>query len=388
MKQTIFFLVIINCIVVTQSHAMEDDIYTLKIVTQLTNKPYCAQYVTNNSIVVGHEKGCDILDIKDNRKIVNISSLPCYKLAVHPDQKKIAFAGHTTIGLYNVKTEKQEWLEQEEYHIISMYFNTHDNTILLCLHNNVTEREHYIKKRDYLGTLCGDSVKITDVASSAFCAEQHMLCVLEDNGHVLSVYNSSHLALKPKQICTSQIVQITQPTYDRCYVSSEGHIAINKGDGNVYVINRDAHTGNYKTTVAGCLHKIVKEAISRVFFYPKSSIILTISKVLREYKMQYWDAETRDVMCTMEFPFPDECIHDFSFSPDRKEVMFNFSKQCIMTCSVPFEVRYKDKTKERFPYMLFLLKKYIDRHQAILGQEIPEDIRLLLAHTLLETFER
>lgn len=384
MKHSVLFLVLVSSIVAMQSYAMEDDIYTLAVVTQLTNKPFCAQYVTNNSIVVGHEKGCDILDIKNNKKIVNITSMPCYKLAVLPDQKKIAFAGHTTIGLYNAKTEKQEWLEQEEHYINSIHFNTHDNTILLCLHNKTIEHEHYIKKRDYFGELCADSVKIIGVTSSAFCAEQHMLCVLENQGHVLSVYNTSNLALEPKYICRSRFVDLT---YDRCYVSSEGHIAINESDGNVRIIHRDAATGNYKKTMAECLHKKVCENISRVFFYPRSSIILTISNILREYKMDYWDAETRDVLCRMDFSILRECIHDFSFSPDRKKVMFTFSKQC-MIFPIPFVVRYEDKTEERFPILLFLLQQYIDQHQAILGENIPKEIRLLLAHNLLERFER
>src|SRR5438105_3274341 len=132
MKYKLHFLTIIHFIAIQSSYAMENRNNQLQIIKKLTAIPIAVDtqrpnlelfhvigYVTNNSVVIGHRNGCSILDINTDKEINKISNVPCYKVAVHPNQKKIAFSAITTINLYDVETNKQEWSKSEKH-----YFST------------------------------------------------------------------------------------------------------------------------------------------------------------------------------------------------------------------------------------------------------------------------
>jgi len=363
---------------------MENENNTLQIMKKLAvaniTKAYSVRYVTNENVVIGHEGGCSIVDIKHGKEVEKISDLRCYKVAVHHHQKKILFSDGETIGLYNIEAHKTEWSILEEHIVKTIDFNTYDDTILFYLMHSSGPND-IIKKRDFLGNVCGDDVIIekttVNISNNVFCSEKQIMCVREQGVNVLSLYDASNLTLKPKQIVCSR---------SKHYISSEGNIAVKETDTNLITIIMNANRDDYTfVQLAGAMN----DGLSQIFFYSKDSILLAL---LRgddsNLKMRYWDVKTQQPICTVKFSCRHQFFPDFYFSPDGKEAIFVSSNEC-MTFPVPFEVRYyKDKTKERFPYMLFLLKKYIDRHQAVLDQDIPNDIRLLLAHTFFKTFER
>ena len=205
MKYNLFFVVMSNFFMVVQSsYAMENKNSTLEVIkkltaikpiavdTRLSNLKYfhAIEYVTNNSVVIGHRDGCSILDINNDKEIKKISDVPCYRLAVHPNQKKIAFSADTTIKLYDVETNKQEWSSSEEHYTRSILFNVCNDTIFLCLEPHA--------RCNYSGDRC-DNINPPDI-DVALCSEKQIMCTVKTFDGVVSLYDASNLTLKPKKI--------------------------------------------------------------------------------------------------------------------------------------------------------------------------------------------
>lgn len=389
----LFLLSIIGFIIVP-CYAMEG------VVKQCVEEPNCAQYITNNKIVVGHAKGCDIFDIKHNKHIVQISTFPCTVVAVHPDKTKIVFGGYDDryriLGLYDTKSSHQKWveLEKEEKDLLcydSIYFNTSDDTILYSLEAKKDPRR-FIQKRDYTGKLTADSLQCDFLPRIAFSVKQQMLCVLQEYGDLV-MYHGSCLLKELEKINTGPVVR--SQLHDSCCISSEGHIAIQRCYDHVDTIVRTLENGSM-VEQKGCLKKQENEKFFFTFFYPKDSIIVTMSEFIcdngdsdeHEYKMRYWDIKTGNVIDTMNCVVPYESIYDYSVGPKRKKISLVLADK-YMEFPVSWKVRHQDGTKEKCLYFWWVLKNHIANVQlSFQDLFIPQDIMPLLFKALLKTFRR
>lgn len=390
MKNTFFMLNIIACITMA-CNAMEDESSLDRV------QPECAQYITNKKIVVGHKKGCDIFNVKTNKKIIQISDLPCHAVAVHPDRTKIVFAGYNnqykTIGLYNRKTGMQEWLKSKKndagnecvIFAHSICFNQSNDTISYYLSDLL--HGYVVRKRNYAGELF-DILHDTAATHMALCAEQQALCVVKNDCSCV-VYNSSDLSEGPKKIATELF--INEEFSDHCCMSSEGNVAFLRLDGNVTTLVKSIQDGAVIES-KGQLNKAENEMFHYVYFYSKDSIVVTISSFFdedktvrkREYKIRYWDIKTGKVIHTTDLSGLYSGLQDYSFSPNLKNMLLSFKTEW-MKIPIPWQVVYQDKTKEFFPYSLFLLKEHISELK--LGN-VPLDVIKLLSKALLKAFRR
>ena len=88
----------------------------------------------------------------------------------------------------------------------------------------------------------------------------------------------------------------------------------------------------------------------------------------------------------MDLPFyttsSDQTV--LSFSPSGKKLFVNIGDTCA-ELEVPFEVIYQNDTKEKFPFILFLLKNYSSHWDDI---EIPQDVNNFISKILLEVHKR
>src|SRR5438445_7098286 len=156
MKYNLFFLIIIYFFILTQaSNAMEKQGNKLILFQEIAavKKSTIVKYLTNDQVVIGGE-GCSIINLFTNEER-KISNFNCSYVAIHPNKKKIAFSHHKTIELYNIETNKSEWVSEEKYPINSFGFSPCGNTLFLCLAENA-EGSHLITKRNYLKNSCGD----------------------------------------------------------------------------------------------------------------------------------------------------------------------------------------------------------------------------------------
>ena len=124
----------------------------------------------------------------------------------------------------------------------------------------------------------------------------------------------------------------------------------------------------------------------RMIFYPRGLVLAVSSMLIYSKKskhfIRYLDLKTRKFICrTEQLGFTWD--HDFSFSPNGEELIIAF-EESGRTYPVPFEVRYENETKEKFPYLLFLLKNYVAQHE----QRVPDDITRYLGLIFFETFKR
>jgi len=368
----------IHFIAVQLSYAMENENNKLRIIKKLTaiEYPICVKYLTKALVVVIGD-GCSIVNLLTNEE-KKISKFGCSYLAVHPTGKKIAFSHHKTVEIYNTETNKNEWVSKEKYPIQSCDFSLDGNTLFLCL-NEDHKGNNVITKRNYLENSCGDDdIRSSALATIAFHPKQQIMYMTEMWGNV-SIYQSSNLSLEPKVI---KLLHYNNPCQHSSQISPDGLIVVGDSDGQyISFINQN---------LDGCVNieSERNEVFIRMLFYPRGLVLATSSllKMINKHIMRYWDAKTLQLIHTTQ-PLKCDRDYDFAFSPDGKEIIIAFEEECLMF-QVPFEVRYENGTKEKFPYKLFLLKKYIDKHQEILDQEIPEDVKLLLANTLFKTFER
>ena len=360
-------------IVVQTSHAMGNEYNTLQIIKKLTTikDPSDAKYLTEKLVVIAGQ-GCSIVNLLTNEE-EKISNAVCSYLAVDSSKKKIAFSYDKTIAVYNTEIQKQEWARTEEYPIESFEFSSCGNTIFLCL-NEDNRGSRIITKRNYLENSCGnDDVRNPYYPTIALHPKEHIMCMVETWGDVL-IYQSHDLTLEPRIVSLSH-----HGSY--CKISSDGLIAVGDPDGKVISII----DSNKKSQMYPCIRSEKDEMFIRMLFYPRGFVLAVTSLLttnIAKHIMRYWDAKTLQLIYTtqsLNFGWD----YDFSFCFDGKEVIVAFEKECLIS-PVPFEVQYENDTKERFPYKLFLLKKYIDQQD----QYIPNDIRLLLANAFLKTFER
>jgi len=379
MKRNSLILIITYFFILTHiSHAMQTQNNKSIICKKITavQKPNAVKYLTNDHVVIGGQ-GCSIINLVTNEE-KKISNFDCSYVALDPNKKKIAFSYDKTIELYNAETNKQEWFSKEKYPIHSFDFSHCGNTIFLCLAED-PRGNHIISKRNSLDTK-DDDINNSNSAVIALHPKKPTVCVAEMWGDLL-IYQSYDLTLEPR------LVFLTHHN-SHCQVSSDGLIAVGDPDGRVISIV----DSNIKSHIYQSIRSRKHEMFIRMLFYPRGSVLAVSSMLLRgnlpRHLIRYWDVKTsalKLIYTTIQLNFSWD--HDFSFSPDGKEVTIAFENECV-SCFVPWQIRYECGTKEKFPLMLFLLKNYVDKHQEILDQDIPNDIKLLLANTFFKTFER
>jgi hypothetical protein len=123
--------------------------------------------------------------------------------------------------------------------------------------------------------------------------------------------------------------------------------------------------------------------------HPNNKILIIITTIwddilMYNYILEYWCMDTFKLITTTKLPLnSDNQMPSPRFSPSGRKLLV-IRDSVYVELEVPFEVIYKNITKKEFPYLLFLLKNYTSQCDDI---EIPQDINVLLAHTLLDLYK-
>lgn len=379
MKYTVFFLSIIYFFSAVQMcSAMGNRNNTLEIIKKLPIPcSYAAQYLTNDTIVIAHKGGCGIVDIKSGKQIQKISDLPTVNVAVHSNKKEIVLSGYKVMEIYDLEVNKQKWFKEEEQSLYGIFFGPSENDVFFCVDGGL-RKPNIIKIFNYVSDSCGGSMAV-EKGSIGFCPAKHIMCVVPDQPkNVLSIYNLSNLTLQRKVILLDRFSVPCDNIFNFCRISSDGIIAVSESEQNFIEIidtNVDDRKSRY-------IEGEKDEVFLFKYFYPKGSVLLTLSKILSARKMRFWDVKTRQSIYTSVLTGDYNWCRNCDFSPDREKVIFTFANEYVIA-RVPFEVKYENITEDKFLYLWFLLKNIKQQ-----GQEIPEEINLLIANITLKVFER
>jgi len=375
-------------------------------------QPRYAQYITNNRVVIAGEDGCSIVDPTTNKEIKKISDVNIHHLAIHPNKTLFALSHENTnsFDIYNAETNSlicsktvDDPIRINSYDRIEYaHFCPHDTTLFLMLVNciNGTAPQTHspiaykITKYNYT-THQHNTHRFQSniwIHLFAFHPTQNKMCMIHP-AYDISIY-------EPDIIISPEAKLYSQKSYGHyhkqfCQYNPDGsYIALGDCQSKIYIINSQKIDQYYEFKKG--TEKYQREDFKRILFYSNS--ILAISSALyintekdpSKGKMQnsltrlfYFDIHKKRLIHTDELLDVSK-QYDFSFSPDKAKVIITLTNKYI-ELPVPFNVMYKNITKKEFPYLLFLLKNYTSQCDDI---EIPQDINVLLAQTLLDLYRR
>lgn len=440
MKFPRYFLLITHLFIATTSSiAMEVESpkkeRASKILATITcvKNPRYAQYLTNNRIVIAGEDGCSIVDPILNTEIKRIYEGEIQHLAIHPNKKLFALSHHNSIDIYNTETDSfiespsmktetvhypmnPNWTFRNYYNRIKCAaFSPHDTTIVIT---QAVFRNDGDYKKEYI-PLCYPITEYnyrTDEASNydykfynicspiiTFNPIQKEICIKHVTDVLFKQDLMSPLAPAPKGFCAERY------SYSYCQYSPDGSRFALGDSSQIKTIDTESYLSPNNTNKNfDTIPAIIKETIQNksaedhnafrnIQFYSNSVLATLLDRFCitqlpdnntsfrhrQNTILCYWDIHTKKLIHTSE-PLDISEQYDLSFSPDKSKVVIALKNSCIIL-PVPFKVTYAHITKKRFSYLLFLLKNYTSQCDTI---EIPEDINLLIANMLLETYKR
>lgn len=370
------------CVVIQLFYAMEEKSNSLQMIQQLipikqltsiTHRNYI-RYLTDDTLMMRNERGCSIINITEDKDVVKIGTGSCFYAVKSQDGKKIALSDHETIQIYDVQTNILEWEKKEKLPICSFVFNPLDNNIILRLYDATKHNSIFVRRN-----LKNNDDKKNDIITChghmhfKFHPKKPIMYVVEIVGSIWE-YNLLHRTIGQKMALDY--------SPNGFKISHEGTIALGEQSRNfIFIIDFNVDTIMHRS-----LKSVENERFLTMSFYPRGSVLATISKLLNisgKNIIRYWDLKT---LKFMHESYMTDCniIWNFSFSPHGKEFLLVFDNKSEIY-SVPFvEIIYKEGTKEKFPYLLFVIKKLIEQD----NQTIQKDIERLLANICLTLFRR
>jgi len=401
-------LLTISFVFTTTTIAMElpreENPKTLARITTIKNPKY-AQYLTNDRVIIADGHRWSIINPNTSKEIKKISDLEPHHLAIHPNRKKFALTHKNTVNVYDTENHIITWsktIGNENNFITSATFSPHDATIFLVHHSY--DGYHKIKKYNYEhDNIKNKSPNYTTLPFIAFNPIQKEMCVHHRVKGLISFYEPD-IVISPDEKGTIDFYTCQQ----NCQYSPDGsYIVAKQGNYKIYIINlqgiikpfkmyieddieytRDLHKDNVT-----CIKHFMfnSENIEAMLFHSNSVLATLVTEEIRKELnifhrsiLHYWDIQTQKLISSTLLANFELHPYDLSFSPDTTKVIVILGDACVIL-PVPFEVMYKNITKETFSYLLFLLKNYTASCEGI---EMPQDINLLIAKILLETHKR
>lgn len=368
MKHYIYFLITAHVLFAATCIAMETKPHILAEITCI-KKPQRALFLTNDRVVINGRNGCSIINVITNEEIIKIIDTEAYHIDVHPNKKKLAVSHNKTITIYDAETGIPEWTntDLQSPSILSSIFNPLKSTILLR-HTHRNEVFPGISKYNYITnkkSVIGYDDQRSTSPSLSFHPTKKEFCLAYNPGMIMILHSKKEPFLYDIS---------TRPDHRFCNYSPDGSLLAigNSHSLNIFTVHADHYQREQ-------LEEKKEYDYSEIAFHPNSSVLATLSG--SGNKLRYWDSHTGQLITKIKlYPFATMSL---SFSPDGQKLIIALSNKCIIV-STPFEVMYQLDTKQRFPYLLFLLKN-LNCGQS---NELPRDLTPQLKYNLLEIFKR
>jgi WD40 repeat protein len=327
-------------------------------------------YLTNDTAVLNHEEGCDIVNLATKTRIREIGETHFQHLAVHPNKKKLALSLQDTVTIYDMETGISEWTKTLAAPIMSSTFSPTDDTLIIKYnHNSFNDTRHDYKSNTTIPLPKNDYEATFPIFT--FHPTQRLLCAACTYVDVF-IYDQNNLEIKD---------HFTTKTFNRfCEYNPNGALIAAGSRDKIIIL--DPLSGNQRQL------PIQQNYIYHLQFHPNSSILATLSH--QDTTLRYWDVNTAQLVDAIPLASSQKITNllDFtfysnlSFSPDGQKIIIALQDKCLIL-PVPFGVIYQPGTKEKATLVCWLLKNYKPDSCAI-----PQDLVQLLIYNLLETFKR
>lgn len=324
-----------------------------------------------------------------------ISGLVCNSAPLmYANNTKMIFNCTNTAKIYDLKENKiEKSLEFRGGQLLSIQASSFDNTILLVSENDQKENTVIIYR--FLDTSQCYVLPESTKKNTIFIFHPQKQSLFEIRTAYINKYNYGH----PNN--SIEFPRLPDLGYDPTMyrVSPEGFIAVIDNARTTISI---MHLDNINQRFSKIKNKPFERCLNMIF-YSKGSVLAIMffnienSKVL----MRYWDVMKKQYIATTELS--DGYLSGFFyFSCSGKKIILPYwEKTRPLTIesagsyisTVPFNVRYKDGTREKFPLLLFLLNNHITNCQRLNNQVIPLQVIPLevinyLKHIYLKSFKR
>lgn len=319
-----------------------------------------------------------------------INDLICDSVPLmYANNTKMIFKCTNTAKIYDLKENIiEKTLEVREGQLLSIQASSFDNTILLLSTNDQKKDTiimYHFTDTSHCYVLPEDTIKNT-----TFIFHPQKKILFEIQKQNVKKYNYDH----PNNSVEFQ--RLPDLGYDPTMykVSPEGFIAVIDNARTTISI---MHLDNINQRFSKIKNKPFERCLNMIF-YPKGSVLAIMFLNLENSKvlMRYWDVMKKQYIATTELS--DEYFPGFFyFSCSGKKIILPYwekDRPAIIesagsyTSTVPFNVRYKDGTREKFPLLLFLLNNHIANYQMLNNQVIPLDVINYLKHIYLKSFKR
>ncbi|HSC25283.1 MAG TPA: WD40 repeat domain-containing protein [Candidatus Babeliales bacterium] len=372
-KQLFFTMI---CLSVTTLFNAMNNLSNLKGTEEITlvKDPWCAKYITNNSIVISGANGCALVNTK-TKEANNIGDVYNYARNVilvpllQNNAERIIVSYNKIATIYNTQTGLEEGSIGGKKTIRSLAYDSNSNTIFL----SYGEKEGGVITKYNFSTKdkTETSIDCQCCQSISMHPKKQILCIADRCANIF-LYKSDTLK-EIKKI----IVEDGNSIFDFCQYSSDGSRIVAGNSKKLFIINPDI-----VPLVDSCLQAKKHEYYQRIAFHPNNSTLAILSSigsykpslgyVYVEQIVRYWDIKTQKFI-DEESALDSEYGYDLSFSPNGLEIIIVLEGKCIRM-PVSFAI------KEKYIYISFLL------HQIAKQENLIKDIVHYCSNILLKTF--
>ena len=330
-----------------------------------------AEFLTNDDIVTTDLNGCHITNLKTTER-TTLNKAAFTTLIVRPNKEKFAIYLGNTIKIYDSITKEKQKTFRSETPIHIALFNPTKETIILCDNNNLLTHYNYTTNESCPITLHAECPPILSIAMHP---TNNQMILGERNGCASLNILHSDLATKTIKII---IFENHYRGRQSIVYSPNGSLVATYNGLSLYNVSDE------KFLIYRFRSILNKEQFRAIASHPNNSIIAGLSTPSN--CIAYIDTNKEHCICIMSPLFGGENTHSshvFSFSPDGTKLMIAVYNKLFIV-EVPFEVFYQDDTKEKLPYLLFLLNNINNSSPVFL----PEEIITILKQNQLNVFKR
>jgi hypothetical protein len=384
MKYHLYFFIIASGLGMGfSSYSMENSKTYTPIIKEITciQHPHQNIYLSDNTSLVLHEGskdsegGCSIINVMENKEIKKICPHPnigfASGIALHPNRTKMAFFYHTQdseypkIAIYNLETGKREWSKKYNLGTIVEATFSHLDDLIALSGGGSTKIHIYNYKTLNEPTIFDIKNRYEETGTDTYLAFH------PTNRQELYVGRKN---LYQINFTTNQCKEISRACGLKYAFNSENQLVAKYNDKSIYIFNPAKEFNKIKINF---LMNSPNNYIKEIAFHPNNAV-LAISD--SHNCISFWDIATKEIICQTSPLDKRQYLNSsyLSFSLNGKNLLwtdYNASYGKCITIPVPFEVIYKDITKEQGIFLYFFLKNYIHKREPL-----PKDILYLIMH--------
>lgn len=384
MSQHFYRCIIVSFLTLAPCSAMvsTEPIAQARIIAEITTSDFCrsAFYLQEDQIFINSSSKCSFINPNTKQEIIFLKNngVPSC-IAVHPNGKKIAVSSYhlpqydqkLTVYTDAPNSSSKKTILSCPFTIKTLQFNPLDDTIAInssdatdvtiynyqtnnC-YNIAIQKTHSIKNSLY------DQQK----PIITFHPTKPFLCLAWEKLYIHDLTSATTKIKAHGSLCYHKF----------CQYSPDGSFII-RGTGTEIILTKPSHKSHKSVAVI----QNRENYFDNIAIHPQNNVLLTLSKP--DGTLRYWDTNTsKQIIAMNSLSDTNKSLHassSLSFSPNGTKLLIVLYGKCIIV-PVPFEVLYKNITKEKSIATYYVLQEYLYDNK----NSLAKDIRHLIMQYLL-----